>query len=365
MRRLIASLIIIALICGVVPAFAANDITVSTSISGMSSGRVSNIERAAASIDGVYVPSGSYFSFNDVVGPRTQAYGYVSATNGRGVKVRGGGVSQVATTLYLALLKARNIEFDEVKTYGSRFALDYVSDGEMAIVTDYSNGVDFSFYNDGDDMTISMWTDSSSLYCTLSYGAARTVSTAAPTSGIIATGGFYVSGKKGLKSNIERAADSISGTTLYPGDTFSFNDTVGPRTERNGYVEAINGRGVKVIGGGVAQVASALWLAVKYYDDIVITDMSTYGKKYNQDYVASRDDAILTDYNAGTDFAFRYVGDEPIVISFDFDDDYLECDIYYLNGDIDDDDDWDLDDDYYDEPDDEPEDDGDDDWLNW
>ena len=361
MRRLVSSIIIIALLCGLVPAFAAGDITVSTSIAGMSSGRISNIEIAAASIDGVYVPSGSYFSFNDVVGPRTSAYGYVTAKNGRGVKVRGGGVSQVATTLYLALLKASNIEFDEVKTYGSRFKLNYVSDGEMAIVTDYSNGVDFSFYNDGDDMTISMWTDNNNLYCELSYDVSHNSSDVMPDYGVITRGGFYVSGKKGLKSNIERAANAISGTVLYPGDSFSFNDTVGPRTERNGYVEAINGRGVKVIGGGVAQVASALWLAVKYYDDVVITDISTYGKKYNQDYVASREDAILTDYKADIDFAFRYVGDEPVMIMFTFENDYLECAIYYLytNGD---------EDDYswipeINTP--EPDDDGDDDWLNW
>ncbi len=48
---------------------------------------------------------GDVFSFNDIVGDRTSARGYKTAVNGRGVKAMGGGVAQVATTLYLALQK--------------------------------------------------------------------------------------------------------------------------------------------------------------------------------------------------------------------------------------------------------------------
>ena len=40
-----------------------------------------------------YVASGATFSFNDTVGPRTKAEGYVKALNDRGAKVMGGGVS--------------------------------------------------------------------------------------------------------------------------------------------------------------------------------------------------------------------------------------------------------------------------------
>ena len=68
-----------------------------------------------------------------------KAQGYVAAENARGVSVTGGGVAQVATTLYLALLNVRgDIEFGPIQTYGDRFADSYVDDGSQSIITDYS-----------------------------------------------------------------------------------------------------------------------------------------------------------------------------------------------------------------------------------
>ena len=103
---------------------------------------------------------------------------------------------------------------------------------------------------------------------------------------------------------------------------------VGPRTQSYGYESATNGRGVRVTGGGVAQVASVVWLAVKDVSDISIVEKSTYGKNYNQDYVASSSDAILTDYKAGTDFSFRYNGSGSITLYTYVDGNMLYCDIY-------------------------------------
>ena len=127
---------------------------------------------------------------------------------------------------------------------------------------------------------------------------------------------------------MEQAAASINGLILDPGDTFSFNDIVGPRTEANGYENALNGRGVKVIGGGVAQVASVIWLAVKDMDNVTIVEKSTYGDKYNQSYVDDPDDAILTDYTGGIDFRFRNDGDTQLVVNTNSVDDTLTCEIY-------------------------------------
>ena len=129
-------------------------------------------------------------------------------------------------------------------------------------------------------------------------------------------------------SNIEIAAARLDGVTVPYGTEFSFNDTVGPRTKAYGYQSALNGRGVKVTGGGVAQVASVIWLAVKNLDSIAIVEKSTYGSRYNQSYVASSNDAILTDYSDGTDFSFRNVGLNPITISTYVSGDMLCCDIY-------------------------------------
>lgn len=66
-------------------------------------------------------------------------------------------------------------------------------------------------------------------------------------------------------ANIDRMAESIDGTVLKPGETFSMNDTTGPRTPANGYQEAqiiVDGELVPGIGGGVCQVATTVFNAV-------------------------------------------------------------------------------------------------------
>jgi vancomycin resistance protein YoaR len=67
--------------------------------------RVTNIQRAAERLDGMVIRPGWAFSLNDVLGPRTTEKGYVEAPEILGGKLEegvGGGVSQVATTLYNA-----------------------------------------------------------------------------------------------------------------------------------------------------------------------------------------------------------------------------------------------------------------------
>ena len=104
--------------------------------------------------------------------------------------------------------------------------------------------------------------------------------------------------------------------------------TVHARTGENGYVAAVNGRGVTVTGGGVAQVASAIWLAIKNCDGIAVAEKSTYGSKYNQSYVASSSDAILVDYSSSRDFSFRNTGDAPLTICTYIAAGELVCEIY-------------------------------------
>ena len=71
--------------------------------------RAGNVELAAARINGVVVQPGKSFSFSSTILPRTSANGYVvapiyiSGTVGTGT---GGGVCQVSSTLYAAMLHA-------------------------------------------------------------------------------------------------------------------------------------------------------------------------------------------------------------------------------------------------------------------
>ncbi len=316
-----ALLMALILLLGILPApaFAENTVQASTQLSGSTRARLSNVRLAADAIDGTRVGFGESFSFNELVGPRTSRYGYQSAINGRGVKVVGGGVAQVASTIYLALKQLdAGIDYTEKKTYGSSYNGKYVDNSRDAIMVDYG-AADFSFINDYAGFDIGLWIEGNQLYCELTLqGNGRAISSSRVT----------IDGNRATRTNVTLASDSIYETLLYGGDEFSFNDIVGPRTAGNGYRNAMNGRGANVTGGGVAQVASAVYLAVKNLDCVDVTSKRTYGAKYNQAYVDRAADAILTDYSAKIDFKFKYVGDGVLSIYTQVDGDEITCDIY-------------------------------------
>ncbi|RSS78338.1 VanW family protein, partial [Streptomyces sp. WAC06614] len=65
-------------------------------------------------------------------------------------------------------------------------------------------------------------------------------------------------------TNIARAVELINGSVVRPGETWSFNKTVGERTKENGFVDGIminDGRYVKSPGGGVSAVATTMYNA--------------------------------------------------------------------------------------------------------
>ena len=68
-------------------------------------------------------------------------------------------------------------------------------------------------------------------------------------------------------NNVSLAAQKIHDTILYPGQSFSYNETVGQRTWDAGFREAgayANGEVVQEVGGGICQVSSTLyWCAMK------------------------------------------------------------------------------------------------------
>ncbi|MBR5505736.1 MAG: VanW family protein, partial [Clostridia bacterium] len=79
----------------------------------------------------------------------------------------------------------------------------------------------------------------------------------------------YSSSSPNRKENIRLASEKINGRILNPGEVFSFNDIVGPRTAATGYKVAHVYSGSKVvdgIGGGICQVSSTLYNAVVFAD---------------------------------------------------------------------------------------------------
>ncbi|MBC8062012.1 MAG: VanW family protein [Clostridiaceae bacterium] len=75
----------------------------------------------------------------------------------------------------------------------------------------------------------------------------------------------FSSSPYGRSTNITLAAKSINGTFLMPGQSFSFNGTVGQRTPAKGYQQAPVDIGTKVAmdyGGGICQVSTSLYNTV-------------------------------------------------------------------------------------------------------
>jgi vancomycin resistance protein YoaR len=65
--------------------------------------------------------------------------------------------------------------------------------------------------------------------------------------------------------NIQRIADVMDGAVVLPGETFSVNEHVGPRTAQNGFFPAptiVHGEISDTVGGGVSQFATTLFNAV-------------------------------------------------------------------------------------------------------
>ncbi|MCL2399255.1 MAG: VanW family protein [Defluviitaleaceae bacterium] len=70
--------------------------------------------------------------------------------------------------------------------------------------------------------------------------------------------------ENGRTINIELASDSINQTIVQSGEEFSYNKTIGPTTEKNGYQLAmiyVGGKKDEGFGGGVCQVSSTLYNA--------------------------------------------------------------------------------------------------------
>lgn len=85
-------------------------------------------------------------------------------------------------------------------------------------------------------------------------------------------------------TNLRLASEKINGTVLMPGETFSFNTIVGPRTSAKGYkVAAIYSDGTvsQDVGGGICQVVTTLYNAVvKAGLDITVRRNHTFVPSY-------------------------------------------------------------------------------------
>jgi vancomycin resistance protein YoaR len=119
-----------------------------TSLVGKSRNVRDNIEKATKKLNNTVILPHKSFSFNDKIGPTDYAHGYESAPviiNNKLSEDAGGGVCQLSSTLYNAVLLA---DLNIIDRINHSYPVNYVPMGFDATVAD--NGPDFKFENNND-----------------------------------------------------------------------------------------------------------------------------------------------------------------------------------------------------------------------
>lgn len=123
----------------------------------------------------------------------------------------------------------------------------------------------------------------------------------------------YSTGNYNRSTNISLAARSVNGYVLMPGETFSYNSTVGQRTAARGYKEAgvyLNGEVTTGLGGGICQVSSTLYNAI-LLANLEIVERSNH--TFKPTYVPAGQDATVS--WGSPDFKFKNNRNYPIRIT--------------------------------------------------
>ncbi len=117
----------------------------STDYSSSAAGRATNVANGASKINGSVLYPGETFSVYETVSPFDAEHGYALAgsyENGTTVETYGGGICQVSTTLYNAVIRA---ELEVVERYAHSMIVTYVEpSSDAAIAGTYK---DFKFKN--------------------------------------------------------------------------------------------------------------------------------------------------------------------------------------------------------------------------
>ncbi|MCQ6557632.1 VanW family protein [Paenibacillus mendelii] len=123
---------------------------------------------------------------------------------------------------------------------------------------------------------------------------------------------YYNSRNTNRSHNISLAAKAINNLVVFPGERFSFNQSVGERTQGRGYLQApviVRGELSEGIGGGICQVSSTLYNAT---DRAGLKVIQRYSHSRNVPYVLpGRDATVSWD---GPDYVFQNQYNQPVLI---------------------------------------------------
>ena len=122
----------------------------------------------------------------------------------------------------------------------------------------------------------------------------------------------YDAGDRDRTTNLRLACQKINGKVIMPGETFSYNSALGPRTSAAGYKNAKiyeAGQVVDGLGGGICQISSTL------YNSVLMADLEIIERRNHQfvtSYVGAGRDATVV--YGSTDFKFKNTREYPIRI---------------------------------------------------
>ncbi len=145
-------------------------------------------------------------------------------------------------------------------------------------------------------------------------------------SNVYATYYSYYENNPSRTTNLRIASKAISGTIINPGQTFSFNAVVGPRTEKKGYKSAHVFQGEEVtngVGGGVCQVASTMFNCV-LKGNLAVTERHQHSQRVA--YVPLGRDAAI--YGSAVDFKWTNNTKHAIKIEMTVKDGRITCTFY-------------------------------------
>ena len=134
-------------------------------------------------------------------------------------------------------------------------------------------------------------------------------------------------------NNLKLAAEKLNGTIVNPGETFSYNQTIGQRTIAAGFKEAnaySGGDVVLDVGGGICQLSSTL------YNAALLTNLEIverHNHSFKTAYVAAGRDATVS--WGSVDFKFKNNRNYPIKIESQAEDGVVTVNIYGIKQDDD------------------------------
>lgn len=137
---------------------------------------------------------------------------------------------------------------------------------------------------------------------------------------------YYDASNINRDNNLVLAAKKLNNTIVNPGETFSYNQTVGKRTIENGFKEAKAYAGGKVVldvGGGICQLSSTLYNSV-LLANLEVTDRHNH--YFKTSYVPEGRDATVS--WGALDFKFKNNRKYPIKIETDVGDGVATINIY-------------------------------------